>query len=58
MFSRRSITALVLLTAVPGVNSDAFNYRKTSGDDYGPADWDRVRCGDLDDCVSYTMSDS
>jgi hypothetical protein len=41
-----------MLLAASSVNSDSFNFRETSGDDYGPEDWDRVRCDDLETCVS------
>jgi hypothetical protein len=38
-----------------GNNYDQFNYRSTStspNNDYGPEEWGKVRCGDLDTCVS------
>lgn len=31
---------------------DTFNYRSTSGRDYGPQDWDEVSCNNLATCVS------
>ena len=34
---------------------DTFNYRGTSGNDYGPSDWDRVSCNNLDTCVSREL---
>lgn len=47
-----SISSL-LLTSMAW--ADNFNYRGTSGDNYGPEDWDRVGCSDLDNCVSSDM---
>jgi hypothetical protein len=29
-----------------------FNYDETSGDNYGPQDWDKVDCDELETCVS------
>lgn len=49
---------LILATLVPrtvhaGSNDDMFNFYKTRDDtDYGPKDWNRVRCDDPDNCVS------
>lgn len=34
---------------------DLFNYDKTSGNDYGPEEWDKVDCPDLETCVSQTV---
>ena len=34
-------------------NKDRFNYRETEGTDYGPADWDSVRCSDLGECLGW-----
>ena len=44
----------VALAQQSGINAaeDDFNYRKTQGRDYGPADWDEVSCNDLKTCVS------
>ena len=48
-----SVQALALLSVVSReVGADDFNYRSTSGDDYGPKDWNKVECRDLDTCVS------
>jgi len=61
----RSVAALLLVFTPcqaddvqnrPG-NLDRFNYRETvsSGEgylDYGPRDWGRVRCANLEECVS------
>ena len=36
-----------------GSNDDMFNFDETRDDtDYGPTDWNRVRCDDPDNCVS------
>lgn len=31
-------------------SADDFNYDKTSGNSYGPSDWDQVHCPDLKTC--------
>ena len=49
-FSARVIALISALSS--GVNADSFNYRSTKGDDYGPADWNKVSCGNLETCVS------
>jgi len=49
-FSARVIALISALSS--GVNADSFNYRFTKGDDYGPADWNKVSCGNLETCVS------
>lgn len=49
---------LILATLVPRTvhavsNDDMFNFYETRDDtDYGPTDWNRVRCDDPDHCVS------
>lgn len=32
---------------------DTFNYDKTSGDNYGPQDWMKVDCNNLEDCPGW-----
>ena len=45
--------AVVLISALfGGVIADDFNYGYSKGDNYGPADWKKVECNDLDSCVS------
>jgi len=44
----------VTIVALSVVNAeDTFNYRGTSGDNYGPADWNKVSCRNLDDCPGW-----
>ena len=45
--------AFILVTLAQGTNAaeDDFNYRRTEGRDYGPADWDEVSCNNLKTCV-------
>lgn len=35
-----------------GVKADNFNYDRTNGVDYGPDEWNKVRCNNLETCVS------
>jgi len=50
---RISTHAVVLISALfGGAIADDFNYGYTSGDNYGPAEWNKVECNDLDSCVS------
>ena len=52
-----SVRAIALLSVFSSrVGADDFNYRFTTGDDYGPKDWDKVKCRDLDSCVSSNRS--
>lgn len=52
------VAAFVFLALAQGVNAeDDFNYRRTEGRDYGPADWDEVSCNNLKTCVSLALSD-
>jgi len=44
---------ILILTLFQQVKADNFNYRKTSGDNYGPAEWDKVRCNGLEDCPGW-----
>jgi hypothetical protein len=43
----------LVLALVNGQNDDQFNYRNTDGRDYGPNQWNKVSCDDLDQCVSF-----
>lgn len=45
------ISLLALVTIVAGEEDD-FNYQSTSGNDYGPEEWDKVGCNNLATCVS------
>lgn len=45
-------TIVLLSVLIGGVIADTFNYGYTKGDDYGPADWKKVSCDNLDTCVS------
>lgn len=48
-----SANVIALISALStGVSADSFNYRYTNGDEYGPADWRKVSCGNLETCVS------
>lgn len=48
---------LFIVTNISGrVEADSFNYRYTSGDNYGPAEWNKVDCNGLEDCVSKEIS--
>ena len=49
-FSAQVIALISALSS--GVSADSFNYHYTSGDEYGPADWKKVSCGNLETCVS------
>ena len=47
------VRKIALLSALyGGARADDFNYRSTQGDNYGPNDWNKVRCGNLETCVS------
>jgi hypothetical protein len=48
------LVALVVLK-VNGQNDDQFNYRDTNDRDYGPNEWNKVSCNDLDQCVSSLL---
>lgn len=47
------LTALKSSQPVSANNSDRFNYRETLGNDYGPEDWDKVTCTNLDSCLGW-----
>lgn len=36
-----------------GSNDDRFNYDQTDGRDFGPRDWSRVTCDDVDRCQGW-----
>jgi len=45
---------LFIVTNISGrVEADSFNYRYTSGDNYGPAEWNKVDCNGLEDCPGW-----
>ena len=57
------ISQVLVVQAQTGRDLDTFNYRGTvSSDDndgvndYGPSDWDRVQCSDVDTCVRFNES--
>ena len=54
VFEIMKTVALLLSIAVVGLsrNDDRFNYRETVGRDFGPMDWNRVTCDNVDRCVS------
>jgi hypothetical protein len=43
----------LLLSAVAAQNDHLFNYGETEDGNFGPEDWDKVACDDLDTCVSF-----
>ena len=47
-----STRVIAFISVLSGVSADSFNYRYSSGNEYGPADWRKVECNDLDSCVS------
>ena len=49
----KSTALLVLFLHDFALAVDIFNYDRTSGTNYGPADWDEVSCSNLDTCVSF-----
>ena len=46
------LSVLVSVGLVASRNDDRFNYRSTVGRDFGPTDWNRVTCDDVQRCVS------
>jgi hypothetical protein len=48
------LSLLSIAGAVDGPTHDRFNYDKTDLENrnFGPADWDKVVCNDLETCVS------
>ena len=53
-FERSLSLFSIALSFGPAVDAaDKFNYRDTSGTDYGPDDWDEVSCKRVGSCVSY-----
>mmetsp|Transcript_20140 Transcript_20140/g.33400 ORF Transcript_20140/g.33400 Transcript_20140/m.33400 type:complete len:589 (-) Transcript_20140:285-2051(-) len=58
MMIQRQYLVLALLggaAVCQGGNDDTFNYKNTDEDDreFGPEDWDRVECDDLDSCKGW-----
>ena len=53
-FSKNVLSYVVTVSAALSIVNaeDTFNYDRTSGDSYGPDDWDRVKCDKLEECVS------
>jgi hypothetical protein len=58
-YFQQPILAALLWTAVQGNNRDMFNYDTTRDGvnggrfgDFGPADWNKVSCDDVEECVS------
>jgi hypothetical protein len=54
-----NIVLLFLLFIAPysyaqsGRNLDQFNYGSTKGNNYGPKDWGKIQCPDVNTCVSF-----
>jgi hypothetical protein len=46
------VSAIFGLAVTVSAQQDTFNYRSTSGKDYGPDDWNQVSCNNLATCVS------
>lgn len=58
MFSEKMAQVILALSYTAAVtHADTFNYRETSGDSYGPSDWNKVGCDDLEDCVRARKQD-
>ena len=56
VFRAAGVLVLMMVAATTPsvlVQADTFNYRSTRGDDYGPDDWKKVQCKDLETCVSF-----
>lgn len=51
-------TAFVHCLIIQFGYADLFNYKNSDGNDYGPEDWSKVSCTDLDNCVSVIPSDT
>lgn len=47
---------LITFVVVDGQNLDRFNYVSTKSNDYGPSDWQKVKCQNVDSCVSYNTT--
>ena len=51
MLTKLAVFLLGLLVhPTPGLD-DHFNYRSTIGRDFGPADWGKVQCDNIANCV-------
>ena len=48
-----SSRALIFIAALSGVSADSFNYQYTNGDEYGPAEWNRVTCNNFETCEGW-----
>jgi hypothetical protein len=48
------LALLSYYTAALVTADSSFNYDETSGDNYGPEDWDKVECDELETCVSFS----
>lgn len=50
-----ALTVFLFITGVfvqPVRPEDRFNYRSTEGRNFGPADWGKVQCDNIANCVS------
>jgi len=56
MFSCVVLASLWTTILAQEANLDQFNYRETVDNDYGPEQWGRVRCGNLDECLGWPDS--
>ena len=44
---------VILVSSDDASNWDTFNYDQTNGNDFGPSDWDQVRCSNLETCKGW-----
>ena len=51
----QSFAFVVTFLPRSATSADLFNYRDTQGTDYGPQNWNRVQCPDLQSCVSMPV---
>ena len=55
------LSSSFLVQAIQARNDDQFNYRGTdsnpsgNGNDYGPAQWEKVTCDNIETCVSQKI---
>ena len=53
----KGIISLSVLATLATASEDLFNYESTSGSDFGPEEWDKVSCDNLETCVSSRAAD-
>jgi hypothetical protein len=49
------LLCFALVAAAAAIESDTFNYGATVGNNYGPSDWGRVTCDEVETCVSHLL---